>query len=1134
MGVKNRDQYQGLLIPDARLTATKALWAAQSSYSQAGPRAGVPVPESESEAVLEAQGLQVADSSIDLLAVDGGPVGRTIDAAQMVWRRTGDGTNAFRGWEIPATFSAWEVLQWAPTTTDYATPHIASLKADKYRDRLVVVAERTDNNSIYCWRRDPADGSWSSAVVIHSGATDGAASHPCLVEVGDRLYCLHWVPGVGEASDGRWIRVQVSEDGGATWSVARRYTAGAATYVEGTPSGSGEDGVGRIRAAYSAGQVLVVYVTESGATGAGIAVDRLHQYASTNLGLGLDFVISQPVDALIDQVTGGPHDLVVSGGIFVLAWVQAIGDIFTTRLGSAYTDFTSAQWTLINGTSWGQQWAQVDGNGHITGADIAAAVDDAGIVWLYARAANTAKTDPQQLRVIYSDDDGKNWARVGMDSQTPATTSWTSQVWSAGHNAGTADQTHYVRNFAVCWQRGRAVMVHQWYAATATTTQTSLGVAYIGGYHDLTIAPIRGGTSLVDRHPWELTRLPIERAQDTSSWTLVSSGAFANALQSVGAERFSAPGGAAGGYVYRDYAAGGDDLAVLTFAAYASGAGATGTAQRAALSARIDDGARGVEVGIYMGATEFGVYDVVAGTQLGLLQSLSNNAREFRIGVYADEANSVRTCSVWYREWNKTGSAVGDEDRRWNFVGAYALTDDGGTVGANRIKYGIWGTGTSVADLDVYHGPHFAIGDTSAANCIAGSAYQWHEWATTDNPKQLSGRPLSSSPVYYADGLEVLAVDGPAHKGDSWTVKTAYEYPIERIWPTYSRSPRTRWRSTDETQQQIAVALDETLLGTDESHAGAPLYALHLSGINWRQGSLEYYTGAAWVQVAAIDTSPWGAVAFTREGATLLPNAALDHQLAGQELVGWDARIVAGDIRRVKGNRGGRWSTGATAGPRARVDLAGVTGTEAASGTVVLCPRSVTLVFEIPAATTLAGWRLVISAQDTVEGYFEIGTMMLGRVWVAGLPPDWGRRTTQILGAAYSTQQDGSTAASQPRPTGMQVEVAWPAPVDSTEFHTGGEPQYITTTATAGIEGAATWTATVYDLQGELSAAGTSPLVYLPRIERAASGDLRTLSRWHEHLLCHADRGLVVTHPLGDEGTDEQLTVASLSLEPEL
>ncbi|MFZ9976389.1 MAG: hypothetical protein ACO3GM_06390, partial [Candidatus Limnocylindrus sp.] len=461
MGAQDRDQYQGLLIPDGRLTATTALWDAQSSYSQAGPRAGVPVPESDSEAVLEAQGLQVADSSIDLLAVDGGPVGRTIDAAQMVWRRTGDGTNAFRGWEIPATFSSWEVVQWAPTTTDYGPPHVCTLRSDKYRDRVVMVAERTDNNSIYCFRRDPDAGTWSSAVVIHSGATEGAASYPCLVEVGDRLYCLHWVPGVGEASDGRWIRVQVSEDGGATWSVARRYTAGAATYVEGTP-GASENGVGRIRAAYNAGQVLVVYMTESGATGAGIAVDRLHQYASTNLGLGLDFVISQSVGAVVDELTGGPHDLVVSGGVFVLSWVQASSDIFWTRLGSAYSDFTAAQWGTSGGTGWDESWANVDANGHVKDTDIAAAVDDAGIVWLYARAADTGSTNPQQIRIVYSDDDGKNFARVGLNSFASSSLVDTSQVWSAGHNGGTADTTHYPRHLAVCWQRGRAVMAHQW------------------------------------------------------------------------------------------------------------------------------------------------------------------------------------------------------------------------------------------------------------------------------------------------------------------------------------------------------------------------------------------------------------------------------------------------------------------------------------------------------------------------------------------------------------------------------------------------------------------------------------------------------------------------------------------------
>jgi hypothetical protein len=308
---------------------------------------------------------------------------------------------------------------------------------------------------------------------------------------------------------------------------------------------------------------------------------------------------------------------------------------------------------MLSSVTWGSTasyawdlaaFAEVDGNTHITDADITVAADDAGILWLYARHAKTAAIGAVgEIIVAYTHSDGKNWVRVGLDSKVPASLVQTSQLWSGGVNGAQTDATHYPRHLAACWQRGRAVMVHQWYAATATTTQTSLGVAYIGGYHDLTIAPIRDGTSLTERHPWQLTRLPIERAQDTLSWTLVSSGAFANALQSVGAERFSAPGGAAGGYVYRDYAASGDDLAVLTFAAYASGAGATGTAQRAALSARIDDGARGVEVGIYMGATEFGVYDVVAGTQLGLIQSLSNNAREFRIGVYANEANSVRT-----------------------------------------------------------------------------------------------------------------------------------------------------------------------------------------------------------------------------------------------------------------------------------------------------------------------------------------------------------------------------------------------------------------------------------------------------------------------------------------------------------
>jgi hypothetical protein len=117
----------------------------------------------------------------------------------------------------------------------------------------------------------------------------------------------------------------------------------------------------------------------------------------------------------------------------------------------------------------------------------------------------------------------------------------------------------------------------------------------------------------------------------------------------------------------------------------------------------------------------------------------------------------------------------------------------------------------------------------------------------------------------------------------------------------------------------------------------------------------------------------------------------------------------------------------------------------------------------------------------------------------------------------------------------MAVDVAWTGGVDSRQFHDGtAEPTYITTTATSGITGPATWAATVYDLQHELAGLGSHPVVYLPKIERAAAGDVRQLTRWYEYLLAYVPSGLTVTHAVGDEGTDETMTVGTLTLEPEL
>jgi hypothetical protein len=1127
MTAKNRDQYQGLLIPDVRTRQPAALWDAESTYTEASPRPGRPVPSRDTEALLLAAGAQADGTVLDLLAVEGGPVGRDPRAAGIAWKNSGDGANAYRGREIPATFSGREIIDWRTGAgTGLSHPDAITLRQDAYRDRVVVVAQEAPSTSIVTRYRD-TDGTISSKVTIHDGATLGHGLTPCLVECGDRLFCLHWAPGTGSAVDEFFLRVQMSLDGGATWETVRQRATRLRGVVETVGfTGSKQYEPRHLSAAYLRGQVVVVaHFWENISSAITLYnADVMAQWASSNLATKLERVRLDTASAVAPAA--GQTAVIAAGGMFIKALAATDGTIYVGRSGSAYDS--------IGGTDTGQAAGSLATTGppRQTDADITLVADDVGLLWLYYRVADTADNDKQRIRVLFSEDDGEKWETVG-SSDTPGT--GTSSLWGIDRTGAASNAGAYLTGLAATWQRGRAIMAHTWVATTGTNDE-SLALAYLGGYSDLTIAPIEAGAELTDRHPWQYTLLPIERAQDLTMWTATTAGVTSNSLQSDGSEILTSGDGATSSRFFVTATDGttGDALMVATFAAKGSNSGASSTADRCAFAFRVDDGTRGVEVGIYLSASEFGVYDRVTPVQKALVTGLADEVREWRIGVYASEDATVKRCRVWYRSWDQS------EDRTWTFVGAYSLADDGGTVGSNRVQFGSLSNGVTQADLEVYHGPHWTVGDTTTSTCLAGSAYTWDVWAAaTDNPDHLSLTPMSSLPVYVSGGVSVRAVDGPAMASDSWTLAPAYEYPIERVWPSYARSPRVRWRSVDDTAQvTIALSLDPDLLGTVDSAVGSPLLGLHLAGINWRFGSIQRYTGAAWVTVTTIDAATaFGNLGCTRTGATVVPSADTTHQIAGQELIGWDYRELAppGVVRRIKANRGGRWATGTTAGPRASLMLDKIDNTEATSTDAVLSARNLCVVFEHAAATAAAGWRLVIDVQDTVEGWFEIGSLMFGPVWVSGQPTDWGRRTEQVLGTAYRRQQDGAIQAAQPTPAGMAVDVAWTGGVDSRQFHDGtAEPTYITTTATSGITGPATWAATVYDLQHELAGLGSHPVVYLPKIERAAAGDVRQLTRWYEYLLAYVPDGLTVTHAVGDEGTDETMTVGTLTLEPEL
>jgi hypothetical protein len=65
-------------------------------------------------------------------------------------------------------------------------------------------------------------------------------------------------------------------------------------------------------------------------------------------------------------------------------------------------------------------------------------------------------------------------------------------------------------------------------------------------------------------------------------------------------------------------------------AAQGDNAGASATTATTALTFRVDDGARGCEVGIYLGTTSFGVFDRVSAASLASVTGLQAEPHEFR------------------------------------------------------------------------------------------------------------------------------------------------------------------------------------------------------------------------------------------------------------------------------------------------------------------------------------------------------------------------------------------------------------------------------------------------------------------------------------------------------------------------
>ena len=1073
-------------------------WAAESSFTQAGPYPGIPQAQGDYGLVLQASGTQAAAKALRVTTLEGGhpePGG-----ASFVWQEDGD--TLWRGHDAAGSITDWEHIVWTDggalaTTKSTKDPHAITLD-----DGTILLAYQ-DNHLGTSYRvvvrtRNPSTGVWSAAVPVHteSPAAPGVDYSPCLVALPDGAVMLfHWLED--STNDEAQVRMHTSTDSGATWTIGA--SAALKTPVDISSAASGLV-PGRLRAAYASGQVLMIGQAQSNDTGL-TSRQLWFQWGSTSNGAQFD-TVENPTTSVIYM---GALDVVANRGLFhVLFTGGASDDLALRTCGSAYEKLSTVGETTVSAAG---NFADLSVAVFTDVGDCALVIDDAATMWAYARST-TGSGDEEGI-VMVSRDAGVTWNGVG--TGPPALGTNVGQWW-AGH-----DGNAYPVNYAATYQGGRVVLFHNWVAAAANEDD-SLGAFYLGGYSTLTMPGLRTYRDEATQVGWFRPWIPMELPGSTG-WT--AAGAGGETLD-VGTLDINTAGN------FKHYtttvagpAAPTPAEGAIIRATFQMSSGGNLISDRVAIRLRLEDGAAGYEVKLRAQHTppRLRLVDGVAGAQIG-----SDVALTWDQPVDVVIATKGDNVAMWWRHSSTDG------DRVWNTGPSSSTLTSSGGGGASEIQ---WGHHISSTSQSKWIEMHYTAGTAAGLGLGAGQV----------NPDEVHARTFAGvgSHQWIDGGTRITAVDGPTRVGDTWHIDTGYRHELAHIFPIHSPTPRVAWRSTGVGAEDIAIPLDATLLGTAAHRMGNQALALTLLDINWRLATWEGYNQATstWDTIAAIDAaSGLTGLSWSRHGNTVGPAAGTSTgQYLHQSEFDGCTFDLNGDLRRITSTWGGSWR-GTLAAKQASLFLDGVTGAEGATGVSNghIWAKDLCVVVALTGDKRFSGYRLRIQAGATVDGYQKIGTAIMGPVAYFGTQYSWGRTTETSVNVAAETLQDGQVWTRVAGPPVRRVDFAWTDGIDTTGLNGASpDPDYFTATATALAEGVATVKAVPQLIDGlvrQLNGPHT-PVVYLPRVPRGPA-DVVTLNRRGDFVAGRMSGSARVASILGNEGDTtrgEMVRVATISID---
>lgn len=820
---------------------------------------------------------------------------------------------------------------WVPPTRQTWATHWSIASRSGYRPKPVALP----NGSILVVHEDDGGSTEDIRAWVYNPATDTAGSDVIVWRSTEGLgsYSQHPTPVI--LDDGTVIVFSLR---GTTLQAFASMDNGAtwSLWSDSILSIDEEDGtVLRMTAAYSNGQILLM--TEYEASGSFHPEGQT--FASADLGLSFTQVTFDATDMRHKTLTA-------CAGYFVLVYCKSdTGLSYAARTANAFT--APGVGVQLPFAATAEDFTE---SGDDLVMDYALAVEESGALWVYCMGEPFS---PKGGRCTKSIDVGLTWA-----TSTTSTAAW----WRDGA-VGTYSVPY---RFAAVYQRGAVYM-----ATNRSKSGTDrLAILTLGGWQSVTMGSARLETDIpTTQGTWSAFDLLPMTDTGTVTHTL-----------STGYEQVTC--------------ATTSDSSLFS---YTDGYGSTGRALRACYTVTTGQVATRLRIGgaggpnyeveiVLTAAGALTATDKHDGSSVGSATGITGKT-EILVALGPYGSTSGYAAIVWY-------SQTAGAHKVWTKLGEGPITD--GTVGPGaylrRVQVEVsaaGGVAGSVRIHELHYDDSFYVGGGTFRDFV-------HTWSalTSYLPIQKPhGRSLPGTRSAYAGNGVSLRGTGRATPGHTWTMTPGETYGPDRCLPASWPMPSDKFRSTG--TGRVAWLVDD-----DTVRPHTPAWYFWIEG-NVSQGTLAVHNGTSWTNHVTFDTRL--ELTFQRTGSSVYANVTTASAIVDVapfiehgELVGGYFDLGGGDVRKIvrqtSGTRERNANDSTTRTKRIHLELEGIDGTEATSGTgYIRPPRALLLIKTAGMPTTLKGWRFTPSDSATAEGYWDYKAH-LGPVHMVGRMPQWGSR----------------------------------------------------------------------------------------------------------------------------------------------